>query len=222
MTQIFDEAGNRQPVTVVTLGPCIVTQLKTPERDGYAAVQIAFEDKKKQRAKKPEVGHFKKADTTVKRFVREFRVTPEELTKFKLGMELKADIFQVGDTVDVVGTSKGKGFQGVLKRHHFGGFPATHGTHEVRRASGSVGMRTWPAKVIRGKRMAGHMGDEQVTVQNLKVLEVNAAENALVIRGSLPGHKRAMIQVSLAVKRPVPKREFKGAGAPEASADSAK
>lgn len=220
MSQIFDKEGNRVPVTVLVVGPCVVTQVKTKDKDGYCAVQIAFEDKRPQSTRKSDTGHFKKAGITARKNVREFRVTEKEIDQFKVGMVLSPENFQVGDLVDVEGVTKGRGFQGVIKRHGYKGFDMTHGTHEMRRATGSVGQRTHPGRIIAGKGMAGHMGDEKMTVQNIRVVEVNAENNALLLRGSVPGHKRAVVLVRHAIKRNLAKRDLKAAGGETAPAEA--
>ena len=170
MTSVFSADGKNIPCTVIEVGPCVVTQIKTVEKDGYAAVQVGFEDKKEKHTNKPEAGHFAKAGVTPKRHLAEFKsfeTTPE------LGSTLTVDLFQEGGFVDVVGTSKGKGFQGVVKRHGFGGVgQSTHGQHNRLRAPGSIGACSYPAKVFKGLRMAGQMGNERVTVQNLQVIKV--------------------------------------------------
>ena len=193
MTSVFSADGKNVPCTVIEVGPCVVTQIKTKEKDGYEAVQVGFEDKNEKHTNKPEAGHFAKAGVTPKRHLAEFKsfdTVPE------LGSTLTVDLFQEGGYVDVVGTSKGKGFQGVVKRHGFGGVgQQTHGQHNRLRAPGSIGACSYPAKVFKGLRMAGHMGDERVTVQNLQVIKVLPEHNLLVIKGSVPGHKGSILIV---------------------------
>lgn len=193
MTQIFNEDGTLTPVTVLQAGPCVVTQIKTMENDGYEAVQVGFVDKKDKHTTKPEAGHFKKAGVTPKRHLAEFKSFE---TLPGLGETLTVDLFQEGGFVDVVGTSKGKGFQGVVKRHGFGGVgQSTHGQHNRLRAPGSIGACSYPAKVFKGLRMAGHMGNERVTVQNLQVIKVLPEHNLLMIKGSVPGPKGSIVLV---------------------------
>lgn len=195
-------------MTVVTLGPCVITQIKNKESDGYSAIQMAFEDKKQQRYRKSEIGHFKKSKTTPKRVVRECRVDEDDLSHFKVGMSLSCDIFKEGDFIDVSGVSKGRGFQGVVRRYHFRGGKASHGVHESYRGTGSIGMCTWPGRVLKGKKLPGQMGNKNVTVQNLQIVEVNAKENAVLIKGALPGHRRALVNIQMAVKRPLPENRM--------------
>jgi large subunit ribosomal protein L3 len=181
MTSIFDAEGNNIPCTVVEAGPCVVTQVKTVENDGYSSVQLAFGEKKEKNTTQPLMGHFKKANTTPKQRVMEFKDFVQE---FQTGDLVKCDIFAEGDFCDVVGTSKGKGFQGVVKRHGFGGVgQATHGQHNRLRAPGSVGASSYPSRVFKGMRMAGRMGGDNVKVQNLRVLKVVAEKNLLVVKG---------------------------------------
>jgi large subunit ribosomal protein L3 len=190
MTSIFDENGKNIPCTVIQAGPCVVTQVRTTEVDGYEAIQLGFDDKADKSTTSAEKGHFKKAGTVGKSRVVEFQGFKEEL---KLGDELAADHFQEGEFVDVSGTSKGKGFQGVVKRHGFRGSTRTHGQQSMLRAPGSVGAASYPARVFKGMRMAGRMGGDKVKVQNLKVLKVVADKNLLVVKGCVPGHKNAYV-----------------------------
>jgi large subunit ribosomal protein L3 len=191
MTSIFDENGKNIPCTVIEAGPCVVTQVKTVENDGYSAVQLAFAEKKEKNTSAAEMGHFKKANTTPKRKVVEFRHFEEIPT---LGSEIGSALFNEGDFVDVVGTSKGKGFQGVVKRHGFGGVGGqTHGQHNRLRAPGSMGASSWPSRVFPGKRLAGQMGSSRVKIQNLQVVKILAEQNLIVVRGSIPGHKGAYV-----------------------------
>ncbi|MFM9007375.1 MAG: 50S ribosomal protein L3 [Bacteroidota bacterium] len=194
MTSIFDADGNNIPCTVVEAGPCVVTQVKTVDNDGYSAVQLAFGDKKEKNTTQAMLGHFKKANTTPKRTVMEFRDIDME---FNTGDIVKCDIFQDGDFCEVVGTSKGKGFQGVVKRHNFSGVGAqTHGQHDRQRAPGSLGASSWPSRVMKGMRMAGHKGVDRVKVQNLQVVKVLPEQNLLLIKGAIPGHKGSYVTVS--------------------------
>ena len=193
MTSIFDENGKNIPCTVIEAGPCVVTQVRTEEVDGYNALQLGFDDKAEKRANKAEKGHYKKAGTSPKKKVVEFRDFEGE---FKLGDTIGVDLFQEGEFVDVVGTSKGKGFQGVVKRHGFGGVgQSTHGQHNRLRAPGSIGAASYPARVFKGLKMAGQMGNERVTVQNLRVLKVVPEKNLIVVKGCVPGHKNAYITI---------------------------
>lgn len=191
MTSIFDENGKNIPCTVIEAGPCVVTQVRTTEVDGYEAVQLGFDDKAEKRATKAALGHFKKAGTSPKKQVVEFQGFEQEL---KLGDEITVEHFIEGEFVDVAGTSKGKGFQGVVKRHGFAGVgQATHGQHNRLRAPGSIGAASYPARVFKGMRMAGRMGGERVKVQNLRVLKVVTEKNLLVVKGAVPGHKNSYV-----------------------------
>ncbi|GGG89764.1 50S ribosomal protein L3 [Polaribacter pacificus] len=193
MTSLFDENGKNIPCTVIEAGPCVVTQVRTEEVDGYNALQLGFDDKKAKSSNKALDGHFKKAGTTAKRKVMEF----QDFTKdFNLGDTVTVDLFEEGEFVDVSGTSKGKGFQGVVKRHGFAGVgQATHGQHNRLRAPGSIGAASYPARVFKGMRMAGRMGTDTVTVQNLKVLKVVLDKNLIVVKGAVPGHKNAYVTI---------------------------
>ncbi len=193
MTSVFGENGKQIPCTIIQAGPCVVTQVKTKETDGYEAVQLSFEERKEKHSTKASMGHFKKAGTTPKRKVMEFRHF-EELPA--LGSEIKADLFTAGEFVDVVGTSKGKGFQGVVRRHHFSGVGMqTHGQHNRLRAPGSLGASSWPSRVMPGMRMGGHMGASRIKVQNLEVVKVMPEQNILVIKGAVPGHNGSYVIV---------------------------
>jgi large subunit ribosomal protein L3 len=205
MTQIFTDEGNMIPVTVLEVGPCYVTQIKTPEADGYAAVQIGFDETKEKRLTGGVRGHIKKANVPPVRTMREFRVLPEELSEFKVGQKLLADFFEEGDLVDVTGRSKGKGFQGGVKRHNFNRQPKTHGQSDRERAPGSAGPGTTPGRVYKGKRMPGHMGHERVTVQNLRVVKVDPERNLVAVRGAVPGPKNGLVSISFARKNKVKK-----------------
>ena len=193
MTSIFDENGKNIPCTVIEAGPCVVTQVRTEEVDDYNALQLGFDDKTEKNASKAQIGHAKKAGTSVKKKVVEFQGFEEE---YKLGDTITVEHFAEGEFVDVAGTSKGKGFQGVVKRHGFGGVgQATHGQHNRLRAPGSIGAASYPARVFKGMRMAGRMGGETVKVQNLRVLKVVADKNLLVVKGCVPGHKNAYVTI---------------------------
>ena len=190
MTSVFSAEGKNVPCTVIEVGPCVVTQLKTVEKDGYEAVQVGFIDKKDKHTTKPEAGHFKKAGVTPKRHLAEFKFD----TEYKLGDTIAVDLFEGVEYVDVIGVSKGKGFQGVVKRHGFGGVgQATHGQHNRARKPGSIGACSYPAKVFKGMRMGGQLGGDRVTVQNLQVLKVIADHNLLLIKGSIPGCKGSIV-----------------------------
>ena len=193
MTSIFDENGKNIPCTIIEAGPCVVTQVRTKEVDGYDALQLGFDDKAEKRATKAELGHFKKAGTSVKKKVVEFQGFEDN---YKLGDTITVDFFTEGEFVDITGVSKGKGFQGVVRRHGFGGVgQTTHGQHNRLRAPGSVGASSYPSRVFKGMRMAGRMGAEKVTAQNLKVLKVVAEKNLLVVKGCIPGHKNAYVTI---------------------------
>ncbi len=191
MTSIFDENGKNIPCTVIEAGPCVVTQVRTIEVDGYEALQLGFDDKTEKHATKADLGHFKKAGTSAKKKVVEFQSFEGE---FKLGDNITVELFNEGEFVDVQGVSKGKGFQGVVKRHGFGGVgQATHGQHNRLRAPGSVGASSYPSRVFKGMRMAGRMGGNNVKVQNLRVLKVVAEKNLLVVKGAIPGCKNSYV-----------------------------
>ncbi len=195
MTQIFDEQGLARPVTVIEAGPCVVTQVRTAEKDGYEAVQLGFGIAKK--LNKPEKGHVKESGHMVKT-LRE--VKADDYSKIEVGQVFSADTFAEGEVIDVTGTSKGRGFQGGMKRHGFHGGPATHGQSDRARAPGSIGSSATPGRVIKGQKMAGHMGNERVTVQNLKVLRVDTDRNLLLVEGSVPGPNKGTLLIRRAVK----------------------
>ena len=193
MTSVFSADGKNVPCTVIEVGPCVVTQVKTTEKDGYNALQLGFEEQKEKHLTKPELGHFAKAGVAPKRHLAEFKGFDGE---YKAGDTLTVDMFAESDFVDIVGTSKGKGFQGVVKRHGFGGVgQSTHGQHNRLRAPGSIGACSYPAKVFKGMRMAGQMGNQRVTVQNLQVFKVIAEHNILMIKGSIPGAKGSIVLI---------------------------
>ena len=197
MTQIFDEKGMIIPVTVIEAGPCVVSQVKTVETDGYNAVQLGFGEVKEHKVNKPVKGHFTKANVTPKKHLREFRL--DSLENVKVGDELKADVFAAGDKIDVQGTSKGKGFQGVIKRHGQSRGPMGHGSMYHRRP-GSMGPTSTPGRVFKGKKLPGHMGVETVTIQNLEIIKVDMDKNVLLVKGSVPGPKGAILKLKSSVK----------------------
>ena len=196
MTQVFATNGKLVPVTVIEVEPNIVSQIKTKENDGYDAIQLAAIEKKESRSNKPETGHLKKANTTPKRFLRELRGV--DVSEYSLGQELKADIFSLGEMVDVTGTSKGKGTQGVIKRHNQSRGPMGHGS-QYHRGVGSLGTML-PKRVLPGKKMPGHMGREQVTVQNLEVIQIDLENNVILIKGNVPGPKKSLVFIKSAIK----------------------
>ena len=198
MTQLFDEKGNVVPVTVVEAGPCVVSQKKTVETDGYDAVQVGYGDLKASKVNKPMKGHFDKADVAPKKYLREFRLA--DISAINVGDIIKADTFAEGDKVDVVGTSKGKGTAGVIKRWNFGRLKESHGTGPVHRHAGSLGACSSPSRVFKGKKLAGHLGSERVTVQNLSVVKVDAENNIIAIKGAIPGPKGGIVTIADSVK----------------------
>jgi large subunit ribosomal protein L3 len=197
MTSVYDENGAAVPVTVIEAGPCVVVQLKDNEKDGYAAVQLGYEDQKEQRMIKPELGHYKKAGVAPKRVLKEFRVDTAEVA---VGDVVSASAFEGVNYVDIVATGKGRGFQGVVKRHGFGGGRASHGGGWIRRP-GSIGMCEHPARVFKGKKMPGKMGDKRVTTQNLKVIQVRPEENLILVKGSVPGATGGIVTIKEALKK---------------------
>ena len=199
MTQVFDEKGKVIPVTVVELGPCAVVQKKTTENDGYAAVQLGFDDKKVTRTNKPMKGHFDKANVAPKKVLKEFRL--EDDSALNVGDIIKADIFAAGEKVDVVGTSKGKGTAGAIKRWNFSRLKESHGTGPGARHAGSLGACSDPSRVFKGKKLAGHLGAERVTIQNLDVVKVDAENNLIAIKGAIPGPKKGIVMVVNSVKK---------------------
>jgi large subunit ribosomal protein L3 len=200
MTQIFDDRGEVIPVTVIEAGPCFVAQVKTVERDGYAAVQLGFEESKPKRLTKPQLQHLQKNNLVPLRYLRELRIGEDELAGYREGGKVTVDIFEVGEYVDVIGTSKGKGFAGVVKRHGFRGGSTTHGQSDRQRAPGSIGACKTPGRVFKGMRMAGRMGGDRVTSQGLKVVLVDPERNLLAVRGAVPGAKDGLVIIRQARK----------------------
>jgi large subunit ribosomal protein L3 len=198
MTQIFDDRGEVVPVTVIEAGPCFVTQVKTPERDGYAAVQLGFKEVKSKRLTRPQLEHLLKNQLPPLRHLREIRVG--DVGQYEEGQKIRVSIFEVGERVDVTGISKGKGFAGVVKRHGFGGGPKTHGQSDRQRAPGSIGAGTTPGRVYKGIRMAGRMGNARVTVQNLQVVLVDPERNLLAVKGAVPGSRNGLLVIKEARK----------------------
>ena len=197
MTQIFDEQGKVIPVTVIEAGPCVVAQVKTVESDGYNAIQLGFGDVKESKVNKPEKGHFTKVKVTPVKHLREFRLA--DVSNVKVGDEIKADVFTAGETVDIQGTTKGKGFQGVIKRHGQSRGPMGHGSMYHRRP-GSMGSTSTPGRVFKGKNLPGHMGMETVTIQNLEIVRVDLDKNVILVKGSVPGNKGAILKIRNSVK----------------------
>ncbi|KUJ95042.1 MAG: 50S ribosomal protein L3 [Desulfonauticus sp. 38_4375] len=191
MTRIFGEDGSIVPVTVVQAGPCPIIQLKTKEEDGYEAIQLAFEEIPEKKVNKPLKGHFLKANRGFFRYLKEFRL--DSVKDFELGQDITVEIFKPGEKVSVTGQSKGKGFAGVMKRWGFGGSPASHGAEKIHRAPGSIGQCAFPGRVFKGKRMAGHMGNKQVTYRNLEVVGIRPEENVILIKGHIPGPKNGLV-----------------------------
>jgi large subunit ribosomal protein L3 len=214
MSQVFAPDGERVPVTVIQTGPCVVVGKRTMDRDGYSAVVIGVGEKPLRLVSKPEMGAFKKANVVPQRFIRELRLPVDEVAKYEVGQELKAgEVFQVGNAVDVAGVSKGKGFQGVFKKHHMKGMKNTHGTHEFFRHGGSIGCRLTPGRVHKGKRMNGQMGNETTTVQNLQLFQILDEENCILVRGAIPGASGGWVTVTKAATRATYK--VKGQGVEE-------
>lgn len=215
MTQVFDGEGRQIPVTVLEVGPCVITQLRTQEKDGYTAVQLGFLNRKEKQTTKPLLGQFKKAGVAPKRFVREIRT--ESVEGLKVGTELKVDQFQAGEFVDIEGVSIGKGFQGVVKRHHFRGGPKSHGSM-FGRVAGSIGASSFPSRVVKGMRMPGQMGNQQTTIQNLKVIQVDLESNVLVVRGGVPGTEAGCVVIRSALKKAKTKTKIWKVEAPKIEA----
>jgi large subunit ribosomal protein L3 len=199
MTQFYNADGNVVPVTLIQTGPCVVVQKKESAKDGYNALQVGFGRKKSQRVNKPEQGHMAKAGKGAFEVLKEFRL--DDVSQYQVGQEIKAgDLFKAGDRVDVSGTSKGHGFTGVIKRWSFGGFPGSHGTHEYFRHGGSIGNRSFPGRVRKGKKMAGHWGNEQISVQNLEVVDIRPEADLILIKGAVPGARQGIVVVRQAMK----------------------
>jgi large subunit ribosomal protein L3 len=200
MMQYYNAEGNVIPVTVVETGPCVVVQKKDATTDGYTALQVGFGTKKAQRVNKPTQGHMAKAGKGAFQVLREFRL--DDVSQYEIGQEIKAtDLFKVGDLIDVAGISKGHGYTGVIKRWSFAGFPGSHGTHEYFRHGGSIGNRSYPGRVRKGKKMAGHWGNELISTQNLLVVDIRAEENLMLVRGAVPGSKQGVVILRPAVKK---------------------
>ena len=199
MTQLFDDAGMCQVVTVLSAEPNVVVQKKTDEKDGYSAVQLGYGERRQSLFNKADLGHFEKANTAPRRHLKESRLSPEEAEGFEVGAEIKCDIFEEGQKVDAIGTTKGMGTSGVIKRHNFSIKRRTHGTHENHRHGGAIGAGAYPGKVIKGMKMSGRMGNERQTVRNLVVVKVDAEQNLLFVRGGIPGHRNAVVRIRTAV-----------------------
>lgn len=197
MTQIFDENGVLIPVTVLQAGPCVVTQIKTEDNDGYCAVQVGFVDKREKLVNKPQKGHYDKAGVSYKRYLKELKF--ENASEYEVGQEIKADIFEAGDHIDATAISKGKGFQGAIKRHGQSRGPMTHGS-KYHRHAGSNGAASDPSRVFKGKKMPGQMGNKRVTVQNLEIVQVDVENNLLLIKGAVPGPRKSMVTIKETVK----------------------
>lgn len=200
MTQVYDESARAIPVTAIEAGPCKVAQIRTPDRDGYAAIQLAFEEVKDAKLPKARLGHLTKTNVGAHRHLVELRIA--DTSGFEVGQVLKADVFEAGERADVVGTSKGKGFAGVMKRHGFHGGPASHGTERKHRTPGSIGAGTTPHHVLKGQKMAGRMGHDRVTVLNLEVVRVDPERNLILVKGAVPGPNGGLVVVRSAVRRP--------------------
>lgn len=200
MTRVFAPDGNQVPVSIIAVGPCTIVGKRTLETDKYTAIRLGIGERKEKHTTKPRAGEAKKSGQKAPRNIREFRVTPEELAKFEVGQQLKADFFQLGQAVDVTGTSRGRGFAGVFKRHHMSGFVEGHGSHEYFRHAGAIGQRKTPGRVFKNKRMPGHMGNVRKTIQNLKVVDIDLDNNLLLVYGAIPGHPDAMVIVRPSVK----------------------
>ena len=199
MTQLFDANGNVVPVTVIEAGPCVISQKKTAENDGYEAVQIGYGDLMASKVNKPQKGHFQKGDVAPKKVLREFRF--EDISAMNVGDIIKADVFAEGESVDVRGTSKGKGYAGTIKRWNFGRLKETHGTGPVHRHAGSMGACSSPSRIFKGKALPGHMGAEKVTVQNLEIVKIDAENNLIAVKGAIPGPKNGIVTIVDCVKK---------------------
>ena len=202
MTRLFDDGGQCIPVTVLEAGPNSIIQKKTVEADGYSALQLAFSERRPRTLAKPQIGHFGKAGVTPKRYVRECRIAAEDAESYQVGQEIKADVFEAGQRVDVVGTSKGRGYTGVVKRHNFSIKKRTHGTHEAFRHGGAIGAGAYPGKVFKGMGMPGQHGNHRNTVRNLEVVRVDPEQNLLFVRGGVPGHNNGLVTIRPAVRPP--------------------
>jgi large subunit ribosomal protein L3 len=200
MTQVIRKNGEVIPVTVIQAGPCTVVQKKTAVSDHYDAIQIGFLEKAEKRTNKPQLGHYKKAGVNPKRILREMRLDASEIEQYTVGQEIRADIFKAGDYIDVIGTSKGRGFAGVMKRHGFRGAPGSHGTHDFKRHGGSIGSNSSPGKVFKDLRMPGRMGGNRVTVQKLKIEDIRADQNLLLVKGAVPGANNGTVIIQRALK----------------------
>lgn len=200
MTQIFDQYGQAVPVTIIQAGPCVVLRKKTSETDGYNAVQLAFEPIREKLLTKPQLGEFHVRQRQPMRFLREFRLREDEMASYSEGQELKADLFATGDLVDVIGTSKGRGFSGVIRRHHFSGAKGSHGVHEYFRHGGSIGTSATPGRVVKGRKMAGQHGNRRVTVQNLTIVRVEPRQSLIMVRGAVPGPNNGLLLIHRAMK----------------------
>jgi large subunit ribosomal protein L3 len=209
MTQIFDDRGEVVPVTVIEAGPCFVAQIKTVERDGYTAVQLGFEEAKPKRLTQPQLKHLQKSNLPALRYLREIRLAPDDMSDLEEGQKLTVALFEPGEYVDVSGVSKGRGFAGVVKRHGFRGGPKTHGQSDRHRSPGSIGACTTPGRVFKGKRMAGRMGGDRVTVQNLEIVMVDPERNLLALKGAVPGAKNGLVEIREARKTRVMKKARK-------------
>ncbi|HOD55150.1 MAG TPA: 50S ribosomal protein L3 [Candidatus Cloacimonadota bacterium] len=194
MTQIFDQNGKVIPVTVLQMGPCVVVQKKTVATDGYNAIQLGFEEIAERKVKKPVLGHFKKRNSKAYRYLREFRI--DSIEDFNEGQVLDLGLFQENEIVNIIGTSKGRGYAGVMKRHNFRGFEQSHGVHESFRGGGSIGQCAQPSRVLKGVKMAGHMGVDRITVKNLKIVKVDKERNLVMVKGAVPGHRNGLVLMS--------------------------
>ncbi len=203
MTRIFTQEGNALPVTIVQAGPCTIIQKKMEDKERYNALQLGFDEAPEKSTTKPLKGRFEKAKSPIFKYLREIRVSAEDAKKFNVGQALTVDIFKDGELIDVTGVSKGKGFAGVVKRHHFAGFPASHGTHEYFRHGGSIGQASFPGRVFKGTGMPGHMGAAKTTVQNLTVAKIIKEKNLLLIKGAVPGANGGYLIIRKAVKKPL-------------------
>lgn len=201
MTQVFDEQGTVIPVTVIQAGPCFVTQVRLADRDGYVAVQLGYGETKPKRLTKGQLGHLQKADLPALRHLREFRMPQGTDTAVEEGQEIKVDVFEKGELIDVIGVSKGRGFAGTIKRHGFHRGPKTHGQSDRMRSPGSIGMCAAPGRTLKGKRMSGRMGNDRVTIQNLELVVVDAEKNLLAVKGSIPGAKDSIVMIKPSTKK---------------------